>query len=362
MRSLLFLIFVYLVIAQNNCNRPPRGVGSPFAANVPADNPCISYVGRTAVSSGVVSFDWSGVEFSLEFEGTSISLIFSGGNQNEYDITIDGKALPTLTITSGNLTPYPIAFGLTDTTHTLTVAKRTEAFFGVQALHTIVLDTGKWLQPSTPLPTRKLEFIGDSITCGYGDEGTFPCSFSAQTENNLKGYSGLVGDHFKAQISVECWSGKGLVRNYGDKNITSPDPLPSYYNKTLASIDNSPEWEFKWIPNGVVINLGTNDYSTQPFPPQTVFIPAYLDFIKYIRMHYGQDVQLFLVCGPMTGSPCCDYVQQVVTQAQPNVHYVNLQGILTQSDLGCDYHPNVSGHSKMANITIPIIGTALNWQ
>jgi len=64
----------------------------------------------------------------------------------------------------------------------------------------------------------------------------------------------------------------------------------------------------------------------------------------------------------MIGNPCCDYVQQVVTQAQPNVHFVNLQGILTQGDLGCDYHPNVNGHAKMANIAMPIIASALNWQ
>jgi hypothetical protein len=301
------------------------------------------------------------VEFTLTFEGTSATLLLSGGNQNEYNIFVDDKFVSVISINNPSLTPYPVASGLTDSVHKLTVTKRTEAFFGVQVLHSVVLDSNKWLQPSSPLPTRRLEFIGDSITCGYGDEGVFPCSFSAQTENNFKAYGTQIGLHFNAEVSIICWSGKGLVRNYGDKNVTSVDPLPSYYNDTLASVSPSPPWPFKWIPDGVVINLGTNDYSTQPSPSQSIFVPAYLKFISQIRMRYGNGVNLFLVCGPMIGNPCCDYVQQAVKNTQPNVYFINLQGILTQADLGCDYHPNVNGHTKMANIAIPIIGKALSW-
>jgi len=285
----------------------------------------------------------------------------SGGNENEYEVMIDGGAATVLKVTSGNQATYSVAKGLTDTVHKVIIGKRTEAFFGVQVFHNVILDSNKWVQPSTPFPARKLEFIGDSITCGYGDEGTYPCSFSAETENNLKGYSALVGTHFNAEVFVECWSGKGMVRNYGDKNITSTDPLPSYYNKTLASEDNSPSWDFNYIPDGVVINLGTNDYSTQPNPPSDIYIGAYLGFITGLRKRYGNGVKLFLVCGPMIGDPCCQYVQNVVAQAQPNAYYVNLQGILQSGDLGCDYHPNVNGHAKMAAITIPIIAKALNW-
>jgi len=345
-----------VVFAQNQCNRPAKG------NTVPADNPCISYVGRVVLSSGTASFDWSGVVFYFSFEGTSLTLILSGGNQNEYNVFIDANPSTTLIIKSSSLNTYPIASGLTDTVHKVLITKRTEANFGVQVLHSIVLGTNKWVLPSSPVPKRRLEFIGDSITCGYGDEGVFPCSFSPQTENNLKAYGALVAEYFDADVFVECWSGKGLVRNYGDQKITSTNPFPIYFNKTLASIDNnSPIWNFSWIPNGVIINLGTNDYSTQPSPPSDIFISAYKTFITEIRKKYGNNVQLFLVCGPMIGNPCCKYVNQVVQENQPNVHYVNLEGILQQSDLGCDYHPNFNGHIKMANITVPIIKSALNW-
>jgi len=129
----------------------------------------------------------------------------------------------------------------------------------------------------------------------------------------------------------------------------------------LATESDSPIWSFKWIPDGVVINLGTNDYSSKPVPPDDVFIGGYLNYIKDIRSKYGQNIAIFLSCGPMIGDPCCSNIQEVVKQAQPNVYYVSLQGIIGQGDIGCDGHPNVNGQMKMAAVVIPIISSALNW-
>jgi len=349
---------VVVVISQNDCNRPTIPTG-----NVPPDNPCIFYTGRVYANESVVNFDWSGVVIKINFEGTSITLLLSGGTKNEYNVEIDGKQLPILNITSPGLTSYKLGSGLTDTDHTLTFSKRTEASYGIQILHSIILDSGKWIKPSPPGLTRKLEFLGASITCGYGDEGIPPCSNNPATENNFKAYGALIGEHFNAEINVECWSGKGVVRNGGDKNITSQYPFPAYFNRTLATDTTSDTlWPFKWIPQGVVINLGTNDYSGKPTPPDDVFIGGYLDYVKAIRARYGQTTAVFLACGPLIGNPCCSNIQKVVEQAQPNAYYVDLQGILGQGDIGCDGHPNVNGHIKMAKIVIPIVTSALNWQ
>jgi len=107
-------------------------------------------------------------------------------------------------------------------------------------------------------------------------------------------YEGLVSRHNNWQYSVVAWSGRGMVRNYGDKNITSAQPLPYYYPFSVATqgtvcfpntggqsslqseILNSCSgtlWNFtSWVPDIVFINLGTNDYSTQPQPPRDVFV------------------------------------------------------------------------------------------
>ena len=86
---------------------------------------------------------------------------------------------------------------------------------------------------------NKLLVIGDSISCGYGVEGAYPCTWSASTENVLDSYATLVADAVDAEVIVTAWSGKGVVRNVGDITPTSVDPMPVYYNRTLGNVATS---------------------------------------------------------------------------------------------------------------------------
>ena len=161
-------------------------------------------------------------------------------------------------------------------------------------------------------------------------------------------------------------SGKGVVRNYGDPNKTSIDPLPSLYDRTIC-FDSTLNWDFsKWIPQAVVINLGTNDFSTQPYPDKSVFENAYVQLINRVQSNYP-GVTIFCVCGPMIGEPCATYVNEVVNQCQQNntnkkVYYINVStSVLTMSDRGSDWHPNIMGQQKTADIILPVIKDKMGW-
>lgn len=131
-----------------------------------------------------------------------------------------------------------------------------------------------------------------------------------------------------------------MVRNYGSANTTSPDPFPIYFNRTIA-VTPTPIYDFSlYTPNAVVINLGTNDYSTEPSPSQQQFEQGYKQFIAAIRQKYSQSMPIFLACGPMISNPCCTYVQNVV-QTENNCHFINLQNILVNGDYGV-----ISFHSQ----------------
>jgi hypothetical protein len=201
-------------------------------------------------------------------------------------------------------------------------------------------------------------------------------------------------------VHIEAWSGKGVVRNFGDPSTTSVDPFPVYFNRTIA-VHPDPIWDFAHFqPDAVVINLGTNDYSTyvsrrqslirkasawynvryapiywqlvccsaaavamhsNPTPPQSVFVQGYQSLIAQVRSAYGSKMPIFLACGPMIGNPCCQYVQQVV-QSSSNTHYIDLTKLnLQPSDYGCAGHPSVSGQKKMAVAAEPVIASVLGW-
>jgi hypothetical protein len=160
-----------------------------------------------------------------------------------------------------------------------------------------------------------------------------------------------------------------MVRNYGYPNESSPETMPTYFNKTLANSDAPPTtWNFtSWIPSAVVINLGTNDFSTQPVPSQELFESTYTNFISEIRSVYqqgrdGLGPELFLVCGPMIGDPCCQYVSNVANAV--GATYIPLQPLDCENDptfCGCNGHPNVKGHQGMYAQAYPIIQKVMGW-
>jgi lysophospholipase L1-like esterase len=142
--------------------------------------------------------------------------------------------------------------------------------------------------------------------------------------------------------------------------------MPSLYNRTCL---HNPAliWDCsKWIPQVVVINLGTNDFSTQPFPDKAVFQEDYTQLINRIQVQYP-DVTIFCLCGPMIGEPCGTYIEEVVKQIQQSnnnkrVHYINIsRSIMDMSDWGSDWHPGINGHQKMADIVLPVIREKMNW-
>ena len=333
---------------------------------IDADNPNIQYVGRFDFSNPKkVKFDWPGVYISANFEGTTCAVRLND-HKNEYAVVIDQSAPKLLTTDTSSI--YQVASGLTDSIpHTIKIVKRTEAFVGVGEFDGLILDKGKKLLPPNKKSGRRIEFIGNSITCAYGVEGdSANCHFSPQTENANMSYAAIVSRALNADYSLVAYSGRGVVRNYGDVNKTSKDPMPALYDRICFNDSNS-KWNFsKWIPQAVVINLGTNDFSTKPFPDKDVFQNAYFQLINRVRGLYP-GVMIFCICGPMIGEPCMSYVKEVVTNEQKNkrvkdVFFIPIdRSVMEQGDWGCDWHPSITGMMKMTDAIIPVIRTRMNW-
>jgi lysophospholipase L1-like esterase len=338
---------------------------------IDADDPNIQYIGRVNVSHPKsVFFDWPGVYICAAFEGTSCSVRLKNHKlenyHNEYAVIIDQYA-PRLLTTDTSLI-YQVATGLSDSIpHTIMIQKRTEALAGSGEFQGFILDEGKSLLPPLPRPKRRIEFIGNSITCGYGVESENPdCHFSAETENACLSYAAITARALQADYALVAYSGRGVVRNYGDSNKTSSNTMPVLYDRTCFS-DSITKWNFaRWIPQVVVLNLGTNDYSTQPFPDSTVFQDAYAQLLHRVRSLYP-GVTMFCICGPMIGEPCVRYIKEVVLQEQKrgrdkDAFFIEVkESALTDSDWGCDHHPNIQGMSKIADILVSTIKLRMNW-
>jgi lysophospholipase L1-like esterase len=123
-----------------------------------------------------------------------------------------------------------VVSGLPAGSHHLLLVKRTEGFSGANfgdptgnapsTFGGLVLDDGASLTALGTAPARKILFIGDSISVGYGvDSSSLTCpapDYDHPYTNNYRAFTSLTGRRFEADYQVSAVSGHGLVRNYGD--------------------------------------------------------------------------------------------------------------------------------------------------
>lgn len=271
---------------------------------------------------------------------------------------MDGQKQTDLATDSGEQL-YPIASGLADGEHEVFLYRRTEASFGDTNFLGVELGSGTLLAPP-PAPNRRIEVIGDSITCGYGNEGpNESCNFSADTENHYLTYGAIAARNLNAELTTIAWSGKGIIYNYGDdKN----QPLPEIYDQILP-YDSSSIWSFAWQPDVVVINLGTNDFSTDGDPSETEFGGAYSAFLDHLREKYPNANIMCLVPTLLGGNDLTtaeSYIQNVVSaKNDPKIEAYSMS--FTQTGWGCDYHPSLLTHASMGDALTQKLKSVMSW-
>ncbi len=223
----------------------------------------IRFIGRfdTTNAEGP-RFSWAGSAIVTRFSGTSLGVRFNdestAAQSNFFQVVIDGEAKGVLKVNSEE-DLYTVADGLPDGEHDLVLHRRTEPLVGVSQFLEFVPEQGEALLPVPAAPEHRIEVIGDSISAGYGVDGANEtCPFTSDTENNYLAYSALTGRLVGAETTIVAWSGRGVYRNYNGEVAPT---MPEIYGRTIAD-EEQPAWDFSsWVPQVVVINLGTNDFS-----------------------------------------------------------------------------------------------------
>ena len=343
---------------RSDAATPPDGGtdGAGMDATVDAGPaaPSVRFVGRVERADGGTRFEWPGVSLHASFTGGSVAMDLSDTNATEFAVFVDGAEHAKIVATAGRKI-YPLASGLSSGTHELEVWRRSESTVGLSVFHGLVLDPlGALLPPPPPLP-RRIEIIGDSITVGYGNEGAPGCRYSNDTENNFLAYGSVAARAVGAELSTVAWSGLGMYRNYGDLGA-SAKPLPFYYDDALPTVPTP--WNFAlFIPDLVVINLGTNDSSTHGDPGQP-YIDAYVAFIRRIRIHYPSAWILCIDAAPAVTSDIAQVVSTTRAGGDMKIESFALTG---QNGSGCDGHPNVASDALMGASLAGEIRRVMGW-
>jgi len=329
---------------------------------IEADNKAIQYTGRVDFSDPKKPKFWaSGVYITARFKGPSCEAVINdevlGGNNHNYlEIIVDNNTPVRLKLTEKTNT-VKIAEGLSDGEHTVTLVKNTES--GIGYLEFLGFRCKK-LVALPPKPTRKLEFVGNSITCGTGmDLSVFPCNQGQwyDQHNAYMAYGPRVARQLGAQWYLTSVSGIGLIHSCCDMTIT----MPQVFDKVNQRANAIP-WDFsRYEPDAITVCLGQNDGRQD----STKFCGAYVQFIKTIRGHYP-NAEIITLTSPMADSTLTPVLKRYLTGV---VNQLNSSGdrkvhsyFFSRSyNRGCGGHPDLADHELIANELSAYLKKTLGW-
>jgi len=344
----------------------------------PADKN-IQYTGRISFNCPQrPAFNYPGTQIIATFEGTSLRMLAKPGS-GYFMAAIDGARPFKVAFTGKKDSIATLATALADGRHTVRLMYAIEGYELYPEFRGFVLDEGRQLAAPPALPLRKMEFVGNSITCGYGNEGTNPAEgFTYETENHYYSYAALTARALKAQHWVVARSGIGAYRNYGGPKTGTPETaMPSQYEYTAYAPKpelrkqnalQAEKWDFsRYQPDVVCINLGTNDLSTNNYDSR-LLKKGYQTLYNKVRKHNPKAKIVFL-CGSMLNGKELEIarrlLEEVTEEAQKAGDKQVYRFYFTPQDgalgYGCDWHPSLWQHEKMAAELTAYLRSLMQW-
>ena len=220
------------------------------------------------------------------------------------------------------------------------------------------------LQSKLAAASPKIEFIGDSITCGYGLEGIWEKdTFTTTQERPDKAYAFLAARALGAEFQLCSWSGIGITSNYVDPaTIFLPETswlMPACWPYTdkrgQLRLKLEPEiWDSsKFPPDIVVINLGTNDISWVRGLEERrlAYVAGLRQLIEAVHRR-SPDAKICCCLGIM-GQELCKSVSEacrLFSKDFPSVPVKTVRFDLQKEEdgIGADWHPSPVTHKKAA--------------
>lgn len=346
----------------------------------------VKLLGRTYMIDDTLwlSLSGSGVDFSYTGKKLSMTVVGDGastisGNDTNYArlaVYVDGERVIDDMINSPEKS-YTIFESDKEKTVSVQIIKLSETAMSTLGIKPLELGEGGKLSPA-PEKTHKIEFIGDSITCGYGVDDEDPNhNFSTATEDVTKAYAYKTAQKLNADYSMFSTSGYGIISGYtsNDEKVTQ-QTIPQYYESmgfSWNSFNNmlrpqDAEWDFsRYQPDLVVINLGTNDdsYCKSNGERQEEYSSAYVAFLKKVRKN---NPTAHIICSVgIMGTRIYPAVEMAVYSYTKETGDENITAFkFEQQDgendgLAADWHPTEATHEKASDKLVEYIRTVMSW-
>lgn len=354
--------------------------------NILCEKNNLKYTGRFTWVDDVIYLGYSGssVEFITDSSTIVIEVVTDKVLREEIfygrvAVYIDSNENPICDkMLSSHSMVFEIAIGNDNSKaeHTVRIEKLSEAAFGLVGLRSIDVEEDSIVK-ATEYRERKIEFIGDSITCGYGVETSKETDiFSTNTENAEKAYAIKTARALDADYSLVSWSGIGIISDWVPETVNEPledilMPELYFYRDLNLSKSLDINWEKNdfsiFTPDLIVVNIGTNDDSYVRTIPsrQQAYGDGYQKFIQKVHEN-NPDSAILCILGTMGQNLCEEVEKQVEIFREKNKEVVIDYLKMPEQDRECDgiaadFHPSEKTQVKASQFLISKISEIMNW-
>lgn len=352
--------FLVLILGMAAC----AGRASAGEKFYTADHRYIQYTGRFDFSNQLRPKVWaSGAYIAIRFKGTACTAqindeLLWGKVHNYIEVVVDSQPARRIQL-QGKENTIELAKNLANGSHTVLICKDTEAENGY------IEPLGFTCQELLPPPAkaeRKLEFIGDSITCGFGsDESEVRCGApNAQwydQHNAWMAYGPTTARNLNSQWHLSSVSGIGLIHSCCDKKIL----MPQVFDK-ISMAKDSLKWNFaSYQPDVVTVCLGQND----GVQDSVKFCSAYVGFAKTLR-HYYPKAKLVFLSSPMADQPLKAALVKYIAAVRAALSHEGERNtgsyfFKERSIKGCSSHPSMAEQQQIAQELTAYLKKEMKW-
>lgn len=318
----------------------------------------LKLLGRCRALSTGIACDHSGtgVELCASLYGEVFVSIYAtsekeGSDCAYFTVYIDGKRLSERFFAVCGESEIKIAEFSERGRHTLRIVKQTESNYNLCELRSLRI-CGELLDPPARL-NKRIEFIGDSLSCGMGLLGKRGVEFpqSSRWEDVTSGYTYMSAEALSVDYSIVSESGIGLAGSWFD-------PLIDFYSAFSYKRDKNDKYDFSQIPDLLVINLGTNDFylncdlgicKTEEVEQKVK------ELIAFLRKSYNKDIPILWLSKFMRiGESYVEAIDRAIADIggeDAEIYRLNL----TTCAGGAQGHPDLEGHALACRETVDFI-------
>ena len=287
-------------------------------------------LGRTFFyeKSGVLYLNWSCTGLEFEFTGTTLLAEVTAAAGTEFEgmpwdenapthpnwpwigVLVDDEEEPSRCFEIGREEETCLIFQCREVeTHRIRIVKLTENQKAKLGVRGFVMEGNLEELPEQNKRTR-VEFVGDSITCGFGNmTNERDRLFYTSDENAWFSHAAIAARKLDMEFSLVSVSGICATEAKSIPLEYAMDVLYPYTDRMIQDMlgeQGEPEqWDFSGHAcDYVVINLGTNDatgivFSEDPEAQYQRFRVGYRSFLEKVRSCNGKETHIICALGSL---------------------------------------------------------------